>query len=161
MKILHPFGERIAMKEERKKIEQIENARSMNLAAWRKSRLHELDLPSGLRATLRDVTMTDLMLTGSLTDSFVDLAQDAAQKDAATLDLKAITKNAAEFRKMLDALVTLSLVEPKLGAVADDEHITLDEMPNDDKMAIFNFVNREVTALQSFREGQAEPVAAV
>lgn len=133
----------------------------MNLAQWRASRLHEMTLPSGLPATVRDVTMTDLMLTGKLPDSFVDLAQDAAQKDAAAFDLKMLAKNAADFRAMLDALVELALVSPKIGAVADDEHITLAELPNDDKMAIFNHVNREVTALQSFREEQEQPVAVV
>lgn len=62
---------------------------------------------------------------------------------------------------MLNALVGLALVVPLIGEFADDTHITMDELPNDDKMAIFNFVNREVTALQTFREGEAEPVAVV
>ena len=62
---------------------------------------------------------------------------------------------------MLDALVSLALVTPLIGDVADDAHITLAELPNDDKMAIFNFVNREVTASQSFREGEDQPVAVV
>ena len=61
---------------------------------------------------------------------------------------------------MLDALVGISLVEPQIGPDAVTQ-ITLDELPNDDKMAIFNHVNREVTALQSFRDGQDEPVETV
>ena len=122
--------------------------------------MHEMDLPSGLPVTLRDVTMTDLLLTGKLPASFVDLAQDAAAKGD-SLDLKQLVEKGEDFRAMLDALVEIALVTPLIGAVADDSHITLAELPNDDKMAIFNFVNREVTALQSFREGQSEPVAAV
>lgn len=144
-----------------KSIEQSNKAKRKNLAEWRASRLHEMDLPSGLPVTVRDVTMTDLMMTGKLPDSFVDLAQDAAQKEGSGFDLKALAKNAGDFRAMLDALVELALVSPKIGSVADDEHITLDEMPNDDKMAIFNHVNREVTALHSFREGEDKPVASV
>lgn len=142
-------------------LKQSNDAKRVNLAEWRASRLHEETLPSGLAVTLRDVTMTDLMLTGKLPDAFLDMAQDAARQDAGSFDVKAIAKNAAEFRAMLDALVELALVSPKIGAAADDEHITLDELPNDDKMHIFNFLNREVTALQSFREGENESVASL
>jgi hypothetical protein len=89
------------------------------------------------------------------------MADSAAQAGAAGLDLKQLAQNGADFRVMLDALVTIALVVPQIGMQADESHITLDELPNDDKMAIFNHVNREVTALQSFREGQDEPVAVV
>lgn len=120
--------------------------------------MHEFPLPSGLTVTLRDVTMTDLLLTGKLPASFVDMAEDAAKGGASGVDLKELTKNGAEFKAMLDELVRIALVTPLIGEVPDDTHITLDELPTDDKMAIFNFLNREVTALQSFREGQNEPV---
>lgn len=141
-------------------VKQAQVARKMNLAEWRSARLHETDLPSGLHVTLRDATMTDLMLTGKLPASFIDLAQDAASKGN-SMDLKEIAKNAVDFKTMLNALAEIALVEPQIGAVADETHITLLELPNDDKMAIFNFVNREVTAMQSFRDGENKPVAAV
>jgi hypothetical protein len=142
-------------------IRQAQDAKAMDLAKWRASRLHEMDLPSGLHVIVRDVTMTDLLLTGKLPGSFVDMADDAFQKGAGGLDLKEIVKNGTEFRVMLDALVEIALVVPQIGVTADDGHITLDELPNDDKMAIFNFVNREVTDLRPFREGEAEPVETV
>ena len=149
------------MAKELKALEQAGKAKAMNLAAWRASRLHDIDLPSGLPATVRDVTMTDLLMTGKLPASFVDMAEEAAGNGDSGMDLKKLAKNGPEFAAMLDALVSIALVTPLIGDVADDAHITLAELPNDDKMAIFNFVNREVTALQSFREGQDEPVAAV
>jgi len=149
------------MAKELKALEQSAKAKATNLAAWRASRLHDMDLPSGLPATVRDVTMTDLLMTGKLPASFVDMAEDAANNGESGMDLKKLAKSGPEFAAMLDALVSIALVTPLLGDVADKEHITLAELPNDDKMAIFNFVNREVTALQSFREGQDEPVAAV
>lgn len=138
-----------------------ESAKRLNLAEWRASRLHELVLPSGLAVTVRDVTMTDLLLTGKLPASFVDLADASAKSGSSGLDLKMLAEKGAEFKVMLDELVSIALVAPEIGSVSDDAHVTLAEIPNDDKMAIFNFVNREVTALQSFREGQDEPVAAV
>jgi hypothetical protein len=144
-----------------KSLKTAETAKRMNLADWRASRLHDLTLPSGLPVTVRDVTMTDLLLTGKLPASFVDMAEEAAQNGGSGFDLKQLAKNGEDFRLMLDSLVNVALVSPRIGAQADDEHITLAELPNDDKMAIFNFVNREVNALQSFREGQAEPVAVV
>jgi len=143
-----------------KSLGQSQIAKQINLAEWRASRMHEMDLPSGLQVTVRDVTMTDLLLTGKLPASFVDIAQDAATKGD-SLDLKQLAEKGADFRDMLDALVEIALVTPLIGTEADESHITLAELPNDDKMAIFNFVNREVTALQSFREGQNEPVAVV
>lgn len=131
------------------------------LADWRASRLHEETLPSGLVVTLRDVTMTDLMLTGKLPPAFVDMAEQTAKDGAGSVDLKNLMKNAADFTLMLNALVTIALVEPKIGDVADDEHITLAELPNDDKMHIFNWANREVAQITSFREGENKPVAVV
>ena len=147
------------MKEKLKNLEKSQEAKRATLSEWRASRLHEMDLPSGLHVTVRDVTMTDLVLTGKLPPSFVDMADQANKLGASGLDLKEIAKSGADFKVMLDAMVEITLVAPLIGAVADDGHITLDEFPNDDKMAIFNYVNREVTALQSFREGQNEPVA--
>jgi len=112
-----------------------------------------MDLPSGLTVTVQDVSMTDLLLTGKLPPAFADFAEKANKEGNASIDLKELMANAADFTKMLDTLVVLALVEPKLGEFADDETITLAEIPSDDKMAIFNWVNREVTQLTSFREG--------
>jgi hypothetical protein len=80
-----------------KNLKQSETAKAQSLAEWRKSRLHELDLPSGLQATVRDVTMTDLLLTGKLPASFVDLAEESAKSGTAGLDLKQLAKNGEEF----------------------------------------------------------------
>ena len=136
-----------------KKVKQSQKAKQNNLADWRKSRLHEVTLPSGLVVTLRDVTMTDLMLTGKLPPAFVDMANKQAETGGASIDLKELMQNAAQFTEMLNALVELALVSPKIGSTADDEHITLAELPNDDKMHVFNWVNRDVTQITSFREG--------
>ena len=92
------------MTDQFKKIKQAEKAKAMNLAAWRASRMHDIDLPSGLPATVRDVTMTDLLMTGKLPASFVDMAEDAAENGAGEMDLKKLAKNGPEFAAMLDAL---------------------------------------------------------
>ncbi|HZM23779.1 MAG TPA: hypothetical protein VFC02_18660 [Anaerolineales bacterium] len=132
---------------------QSEAAKLNNLAQWRGNRIHEHDLPSGLHVKIRDVTMTDLMLTGKLPAVIVDIAMETAKNGAQEIDLKAIAKSAEEFSQMLNTLIEICLVEPRIGSVADDEHITLAELPGDDKMEIFNFINREAQAVRSFREG--------
>lgn len=149
-----------------KSIEQSKNAKRKNLAEWRASRLHEMDLPSGLPVTVRDCDLTDLIFTGQLPQSILEIGEEAVANGKTEIDLKKIglemiKENAAEFKEMLNAVVTAALVDPKLSDVADDEHITLGELSNSDKMAIMNWVTREVRALKSFRKEEGEPVAVV
>jgi hypothetical protein len=134
-------------------LNQSQAAERMNLAEWRKNRLHDMELPSGLRVKVRDVSMTDLMLTGKLPSAIIDMAKNAAENEAKDFDLNALAANAEEFNQMLTALIEICLVEPSIGTVADDQHILLSEIPSDDKMAIFAFVNREATKVTNFREG--------
>ncbi len=142
-----------------KSMEQAQTAKRQSLAEWRKAQVHELSLPSGLTVKVRNVTMTDLALTGMLPPAILEMVDDA-QKSGQEIDLKQIVKNMVDFRKVLDALVTIALVEPLIGETPDDTHITLDELPNNDKMEIYNWVNREATQLTPFREGENQPVAA-
>jgi len=148
-------------KENLQALKQSQAEKNRSLAEWRATRVHELDLPSGLTVVVRDVTMTDLLMTGKLPSSFMDMATDAAKSGQGAVDLKVMAQNGAEFRAMLDALAEIALVSPKIGNEAAFDTLTLDEMPTDDKMFIFNFVNREATQVKSFREGEVEPVAAV
>jgi hypothetical protein len=138
-------------------MEQSTQAKRITLAEWRSNRIHERTLPSGLQVKIRDVSMTDLMFTGKLPDVIVNMAKDSAEKGGAEFDLESIAKNSADFNQMLNTLVELCLLEPKIGNVADDEHILLAELPADDKMDIFTFVNRGAEPLRPFREGEDEP----
>ena len=131
------------------------------LAKWRADRIHELTMPSGLQVKVRDVTMTDLMFTGKLPQVMIDLAQESAEQGKIKLDLKMLTENAQEFRQLVDTLILLCVVEPPIAEQADEEHLSLDEMNGDDRMFIFNWVNREVEQVRSFREGENKPLAAV
>jgi hypothetical protein len=135
------------------RLEQSDRAGKINLAQWRASRVHDLDLPSGLTVKVRDVSMTDLMMTGKLPPAVIDMAKQANEAGAAELDLNTLAKNAQEFKQMLDALVEISLIEPAIGTTADDQHILLGEIPTEDKMAIFTFINREATKVNPFLEG--------
>jgi hypothetical protein len=137
-----------------------EDTRQM-LATWRKNRVHEVTLPSGLDVLLKDVTMTDLLLTGKLPESMMEMAQSAAEQGKKDIDLKALAKNGHDLKILIDELTMICVVEPKIAGIPDDEHIGLDELSGEDKMFIFNWVNREVEQVRSFREGESKPLATV
>jgi len=143
------------------RLKQSQQATQKNLSEWRASRVHEQTLPSGLHVKLRDVSMTDLMFTGKLPDAIIGLAKDASETGAKEFDLELLAKNTGEFNQMLNVLVELCLVEPMIGAQADDAHILLGEIPADDKMAIFSFVNREAENIRPFRDEQNKPVETI
>jgi len=149
------------MSEEFIKIEQSQQAKRMNLAEWRASRVKELDLPSGLLIKLRDVTITDLMLTGNLPPAFTSFIEETQSAGKQQIDIKDIMSNMKEFAPVLDIMLEAALVEPKIGSIQDDEHITIDEVSYNDKMFIFQWLNREVSQVNTFRKEEDKPVASV
>jgi len=139
-------------------INQSETAKRMTLAEWRLSRTKEIQLPSGLYVKLRDVTITDLMLTGNLPPAFVSLVEDSQKDGKQEIDIKAVMDNMADFAPVLNVMLEASLVEPKLGKTSDDEHVTLEEISYNDKMFIFEWLNREVSQVKNFRQPENKPV---
>jgi len=142
-------------------LERLMQSQKAKLAQWRASRRHEETLPSGLEVLLRDASMTDLLFTGKLPASMLDMAQSAADRGNTAIDLKSLATNGKDFKLLIDELVLLCLVEPKIAETPDDEHIGLNELSGEDRMFIFNWVNREVEQVRPFREGENEPVAAL
>lgn len=144
-------------------LEQSQNAKRSNLAEWRLSRTHPLDLPSGLSVLVRYADMTDLLLTGKLPPVIIDMAKQAAEEGKEEIDLQKIglemmEKNSQDFLQMLNTIATAVLVEPQIGEQSDDTHITLAELPMTDKIAIMEFANRGADQIRSFRESTEQPV---
>jgi hypothetical protein len=117
-----------------------------SLAEWRAARVHEVTLPSGLIVKLRKITIMDMVLRGKVSNGILAMADDAAKDGGDSLEMSKLAENAVEFNDMLDAMIQLSLVEPKIGAEEDEEHIALSDLSSDDKMAIFNFLNGDAQA---------------
>jgi hypothetical protein len=142
--------------------EQGQLAKRVNLAEWRAGRLHELTLPSGLDVKVRDVDMTDLVLTGAIPNTLVELLgnEETQKLSEEEVGKKMLGENKTDFATLISVLVKAALVEPAIGDVPDDTHIMLDELSFADKMEIFNFVNRDASAVRPFREGSAEPAEA-
>jgi hypothetical protein len=143
-------------------LKQSQADKRVDLAQWRAARLHELKLPSGLDVKVRDVDMTDLVLTGAIPNTLVELLGDEETQKLSEEEVgkKMLGENKAEFVTFISVIVKAALVEPAIGDVPDDTHIMLDELSFADKMQIFNFINRDANAVRPFREGSAEPVAA-
>lgn len=134
-------------------------AKRVTLAEWRAKRLHELDLPSGLQVKLRDVDMTDLVLTGAIPNTLIDLlgSEDTQKLSEAEVGKKMLGENKSDFATLMSVIVKAALVEPAIGDVPDETHIMLDELSFADKMEIFNFINRDANSVRPFREGFTEP----
>ncbi len=149
------------MNDQLARLQQSQQARRETLAQWRSSRLHELQLPGGMTVWVMDVSMMDLMLTGKLPETLIEFADDAGKQGKGEIDLKKVVKSGTDFNAMLDTVVLACVVEPPVAEKGDDDHLGLDEINGDDKMAIFNWANREVEKIRPFREGEDQPVAAV
>jgi hypothetical protein len=143
------------------RLKRSEQSRRAMLAQWRENQKHEATLPSGLVIMLRDVTMTDLLFTGKLPQSMLTIAQAAATDESSKIDLKDLASNGHDLKLLVNELVLLCVVEPKIAETPDEDHIGIDELNGDDKMFIFNWVNREVEQIRPFREGENQPVAVI
>ncbi len=139
-----------------KRLEQARQARRGMLANFRANRVKEMPEPlpvSGMRVFVRDVTMMDLVLSGKLPEPLVEVIQSLEGGDTEQeVDLRKIARNGEEFGMMVDALVMLGCVEPPVAEQADIDHVGIDELAGDDKMAIFSYLHREVQTLKSFRD---------
>jgi hypothetical protein len=140
-------------------LEQSIAARREMLAQWRASRHHRLTLPSGLEVWVRDASIMDLMLTGKIPQTMLGLIAVEAEKSHGQIDLQKMAES-NEFGTLVDNIVLLSVIEPPLAAKGDEQHLGLDELPASDKMAIFEFANREVESAKPFRDQPAQPVDA-
>jgi hypothetical protein len=138
-------------------VQQSIQARREQLAKWRASRRHELSLPSGLNVTVKDATIMDLVIAGNVPQSLNDLMMKQAEDGGGgSMDLSTLD-GTRDFGQLVNALLMVCVVEPPVAYIADDDHLGIDEIPGEDKMAIFNWANREAAAV---REAGFQPADA-
>lgn len=137
-------------------LNQSVQARRETLAQWRASRVHDLSLPSGLTVTVRDASVMDLIIDGKLPQTLLSMIVDET-KDQAQVDLSMFS-GSNDYGALINGMVRICVVDPPVADVADDTHLGIDELPGEDKLAIFNHANREVEQVKSFR---AEPAAVI
>lgn len=145
-------------------LEQAKAARRETIAKFRFEQVKELPEPlpvSGLTVFARDISIMDLIFSGKLPEPLVEVLSDLAEKGEKEFDLKKFARNGDEFRQMVDGLILIGVIEPPIAEKGDDDHIGISEIAADDRMAIYNWFNREVKGLQPFRGQQDQPVSAV
>lgn len=127
----------------------------MDLAAWRKSRIFQVVTPSGLAITMKRVSLMDLVTQGTVPDSllgFFDLAMKSAKKSAdgqGKVEMEA--EQIPELVQAFNAVAKACVIDPPLADEADDEHLSVDELPFNDKGFIFEKANEEAESLKPFR----------
>lgn len=143
-------------------LNQSVQAKRVSLAEWRAKRLHEETLPSGLPVVLRDVDLASIFVDGNIPNTMIDLITSPEVEGLSNEEVgkKFLTEDSTNFNTLLKTLTTAAMVEPAIADHADETHIEYSELSFDDKMFIFNFVNRDANTVRPFREGTVEPVEA-
>lgn len=125
------------------------------LLAWRARRTEEVHLPSGLTVTAKRITLEDVIMSGDIPKPLLGMIEEiraASAADGLTVE------RLVEFMPVVDRTVSLAIVDPPLAAVADDEHLALDELPAKDRLALFSWLVQPAASVAPFR---AEPAGAV
>jgi hypothetical protein len=122
---------------------------NVKLAAWRAGRTEEVVVPSGLTVTVRRrITLEDVIMSGDVPKPLLGLIQDA--RDQGGFDTSD-TEKVLKFMPMIDQMVRMAIIDPPLADVADDEHMSIDELPAADRLALFVWLVQPAAKLAPFR----------
>lgn len=130
----------------------------MDLQAWRQSRKEEKTLPSGLDVVLKRVSLLDLVMNGDIPNTLSGMVDEMIDQNNVT------TVKAADFPKyaeVINLIVKTCMISPAVSDEGDDAHLSVRELPMDDRLFIFEWANEGVEQVASFRKETGEPVAAV
>lgn len=121
---------------------------SDRLAAWKAATApREVELSSGLTATIRPVRLENLVLSGSIPLTLLRQAQALKPRKDGTFR----EEDALEMAVVIDAVVLAAVVDPPLTRDGGADSIALYDIPFTDRVKLFEEANRPATALQSFR----------
>lgn len=121
----------------------------MNIDEWRAQRAagEEGELPSGLTVVLQKVHILDLITQGRIPQTLQPILE-AQMQGKATPPMN--MEQLAAYKEMID-IVALACIKAPQG-------VTADELPTQDKMAIYNWAMEGSNKLASFRRKEAQPV---
>lgn len=138
---------------------QAQQAKRTNLAEWWANQFVELDLPSGLHVVVRDVDIEDLLANGVIPNTLMSLFPELQGMSDEDATKKVIEEHPDSYSDLLSIIVKYCFVEPKVGDVTDGiSTIALSDIRGKDKRFVFEWANREVKQLSSFREGERKPL---
>lgn len=118
------------------------------LAAWRAGRTEEVALPSGLTVTARRITLEDVIMSGDVPKPLLGMIEQM-RTEAAGDDLT--VERLVEFMPVVDRTVRMAIIDPPMADVADDEHMSIEELPAGDRLALFSWLVKPAAAIAPFR----------
>lgn len=122
----------------------------MNLQEWREKRQRGEDatLPSGLIIQLRKVGMLDLAERGEIPATLTPRINELMKGGVASASVSLEQVN--EFAELINIVARACVVGP--------DGLDVTELPYEDRLAIFQWASKAASALQFFRQQDAEPV---
>lgn len=139
----------------------------------KKNKPELMELPSGVYMTLRNPGGLRLFLKqGLIPNSLMLIVQESLDKGQDQLAKKVDQQGvdpamAADMIALVDVVTIAACVEPQVHeapeteADRDDEILYVDELEDEDKMFIFQWVSGGTRDLESFRAGLSKQLAAV
>lgn len=121
----------------------------MNLEEWRKQRQagEEAELPSGLVVRIRKVSLMDLAEQGQIPQTLVPKINELMKgKGGNSVD------EVKEASGLVNVVCRACIVEPA--------GLQVEELPYEDRLAIFTWASAVATKLKPFRREATEPVGA-
>lgn len=117
----------------------------MNLQEWRAHRQgnEAFTLPSGLEVTLKPVTLQDLVIQGKIPDTLFSAIDDLGERAKKPNALEGLNvTDLAEMAQIMTIVCRAAIVAPT--------ELDVNELPFDDRIAIFNRANQEAAKLAPF-----------
>jgi hypothetical protein len=117
----------------------------MNLQEWRAKRQvqNAMTLPSGLDVTVKAVSIQDLVVQGKVPDTLFATIDDLTGKaQAGELNAGLKTSELATMGQLIVVICRSAIVEPA--------ELDVEELPFDDQLAVFEWVNRGAAQLATF-----------
>ncbi len=118
----------------------------MDLTEWRKTRRVSLELPSGLSVIVQDVTIMDLAIDGHIPAPLVSQFMASGKTDINLAEI-----DWADFGNMLNSLAKIAIVAPLITDEPSENTLGIKELSMADKMAVFEWCDREVRTVENFR----------
>lgn len=121
----------------------------MNIDEWRAQRAagEEGELPSGLTVVLQKVHILDLVTQGRIPQTLQPILEAQMQgKSTPPMDMEQLKA----YKEMID-IVALACIKAPQGLAAE-------ELPTQDKMAIYHWAMEGSNKLTSFRRKEKEPL---
>jgi hypothetical protein len=119
---------------------QSESAKRTNAVWLRPPETYSLKLQSGLRVKLRKTRLAEITAEAGPARDMLEILKAARAQRGGRLTAADIPDIGGDFGALLDQILKQVMLEPKLGDVADDAHLTIAEISLDEKMTILESI---------------------